>query len=71
MKKCKKKDYHHRLPQSKGGTDTFPHNNLVEVSVTRHRHWHAIFANRDLESIVRELNNVWIDPRFKLKIEQR
>lgn len=71
MKKCKKTNEHHRLPTSRGGTDTFPHNNMVTVSVTRHAHWHALFSNRDLESIVKELNNVWIDSRYKLKIEQR
>jgi hypothetical protein len=64
-------DYHHRLPQSKGGTDYYPEGNLVRVNKVKHAHWHALFANRDLEDIVDELNNLWIDPRFKLTIEQR
>lgn len=68
MKKKLKYDYHHRLPISRGGTDTFPENNLVKVSKNRHAHWHALFANRSVESIVDELNKVWIRPDYKLTI---
>lgn len=64
-------DMHHRLPQSKGGTDYHPLGNLVRVNKVRHAHWHALFADRDLRSIVEELNSVWIDPRYKLEIKQR
>lgn len=67
-KKGKRYDYHHRLPQSQGGTDTYPEDNLIRVSKVRHAHWHALFANRSLESIVAEMNSVWIDPRFQLYI---
>lgn len=69
MKKKKKVDYHHRLSQALGGTDEFPCGNLVRVSKSRHAHWHALFSgNRSLESIVDELNKVWIDTRYKLVI---
>jgi hypothetical protein len=70
-KKCRRFDYHHRLPQSRGGTDTYPAGNLVRVNKVKHAYWHALFANRELEDIVEELNRVWIDPRMKLTIEQR
>ncbi len=69
-KKKNRFDYHHRLPQSQGGTDTYPHNNVVRVSKIRHAHWHALWANRDVESIVREMNLLWIDPRYKLTITE-
>jgi len=71
MKKKKKFDYHHRLPQSRGGTDSYPEGNLVRVSKQRHAHWHALFANRDVESIIAELNSVWLPPNVKLTFEQR
>jgi len=72
MKKGQRYDYHHRLPQRQGGTDTFPEGNLVRVKQERHRHWSALFSgDRTLESIVDEINGVWIDPRYILKIQKR
>lgn len=70
-KKKNRFDYHHRLPQSRGGTDYYPLGNLVKVNKVRHAHWHALFANRSVESIVEELNSVWLDPRIKLEIQCR
>lgn len=70
-KKGQRYDHHHRLPRSRGGTDEYPKGNLVRVSKVRHAHWHALFANRSLESIVAELNKVWIDPQMKLVITHK
>lgn len=72
MKKKSKRDEHHRLSQALGGTDEYPEGNIVTVSKVRHRHWHALFdGNRTLESIVYELNEVWIRPDKKLIICSR
>lgn len=72
MKTKMKTDLHHRLPRLQNGTDTFPENNLVVVPKKRHAHWHALFSgNRTLESIVQELNNVWIDPRYEIFIKEK
>lgn len=71
MKKKAKTDYHHRLPRSRGGTDFFPEGNLVRVNKVRHANWHRLWADRSLEEIVDEMNELWIDPRYKLVIERR
>lgn len=71
-KRGKRYDYHHRLSQRLGGTDEFPAGNLIGVSKVRHQHWHALFGgHRTLDSIVDELNSVWIDPRFELVLKLR
>jgi len=72
MKKRNKKDNHHRLSKALGGSDTFPKFNLVEVPKHKHEAWHTLFAgHRSLESIVQELNLVWIRPDKKLIIVDR
>lgn len=70
-KKKDRYDFHHRLPVSRNGTDTFPTGNLKRVNKVRHAHFHALFTNRSVESIVDELNEVWLDPRVKLVITIR
>ena len=70
MKTKYKYDIHHRLPRQQGGTNYFPSNNLKRVVKKRHAHWHSLFGGcRSLESIVKELNTVWIDPRYELVIQ--
>lgn len=72
MKKRHRYDYHHRLPQAQGGTDNYPEGNLVRVNAIRHAHWSALFkGDTPLDSIVEELNNVWIDPRYELILKRK
>ena len=60
---------HHRLPQSKGGTD-LP-TNISMVPESQHCAWHTLFGNKSVEEIVELLNDVWIDPYYKLTVERR
>lgn len=62
---------HHRLGKSNGGTDTFPENNVILVPRRKHQRFHTMFGSMTVEQIVAELNEVWIDPRVKLVIEER
>jgi len=71
MKKKAKFDNHHRLPRSRGGTDFYPKDNLIRVNKYRHANWHRLWADMSLEEIVEEMNRLWIDPRYELKIERK
>jgi len=66
-----KKDFtrHHRLPQSKGGTD-LP-TNISMVPRKKHEAWHTLFENKSVEEIVELLNDIWIDPYYKITYERR
>ena len=69
MKRCRYKfstDFHHRVAQKNGGTDTFPVGNLVRVSKRQHMHYHALFGTKTPEEVALYLNRKWIDPRFLL-----
>ncbi len=58
---------HHKRSRSQGGNNDL--NNISHVSEVRHRAWHTLFSgDRSIESIVEELNRVWIDGRYKLVI---
>jgi hypothetical protein len=67
----REKTIHHRLPISRGGSDTFPRGNTIEVCRSKHQAWHTLFDSWPLERVVVELNNVYIDPRFRLVIQRR
>lgn len=72
MKQKYKKTNHHRLPRACGGTDDYPVGNVILVSKRRHEAYHQLFSGeRCLESIVNELNNVWIRPDKMLIIVDR
>jgi len=66
-----KKDFtrHHRLPQSKGGTDLPTNISMVLFFSSRRRH--TIFENKSVEQIVELLNDVWVDPYYKITFERR
>ena len=66
-----KKDYtrHHRLPQSKGGTD-LP-TNISMVPRKQHEAWHTLFENKSAEQIIELINDVWIDPYYTLTLTRR
>jgi len=60
---------HHRKPKSLGGSDDT--RNVSIVSQKRHEAWHTLFQNKTIHEIVRELNSVWIDPDWKIRVEAK
>ena len=67
------KNRHHRQCESNGGYDYIykGENNIVNVDAKRHAMWHQMFSNMFPEEIVREINKLWLDPRYELKLERR
>jgi hypothetical protein len=57
---------HHRKCKSNGGT--YAKRNISKVKPTEHQAFHILFKNLDTYGIVKLLNEVWIDPDFKLII---
>lgn len=57
---------HHRLPRSRGGTDTYPENNVILVQQNMHRAWHLLVGNMEAPEIADMLNDNWIDPSYYL-----
>jgi len=62
-------DEHHRVPRSKGGTDT--PSNVILVRVTKHRAYHTLFENKGPHEVAQELNKTWIDPRYELVVVRK
>jgi len=72
MAKRKKKlhhDWHHRKPRSLGGKDI--DENMSHVSVSKHRAWHTLFKNFTAEQVAKVINDIWLDPDFKLIVQRR
>lgn len=65
----KKLTRHHRKCKSNGGTD-LP-TNISMVPESHHRAWHILFGNKGVEQIVELLNDVWVDPYYKVTYERR
>ena len=59
---------HHRRCKSNGGRNQ--PENLVYVDQLKHRAWHILFGNMKIDQIAYVLNNTWIDPRFKLIVQE-
>ena len=57
---------HHRLPRSRGGTDSFPPGNVVNIEQTIHRAWHRIVGNMTADEVAAMLTDHFIDPRYYL-----
>ena len=57
---------HHRLPRSRGGTDTFPPGNIVTIEREVHRAWHKVVGNMTAEEVAAMLTDHLIDPRYYL-----
>lgn len=55
---------HHRKPRSLGGGNE--EYNISIVTCTQHDAWHALFGNFTPETIVRIINERWIDPDYKV-----
>ena len=57
---------HHRLPRSRGGTDTFPPRNVVNIEQDIHRAWHRVVTNMTAQEVAKMLSDHLIDPRYYL-----
>lgn len=57
-------NWHHRKPRSLGGKTN--KKNCVRVNKKRHYFWHCLFGNMSGEEIMADINNFWLDPRFKV-----
>ena len=55
---------HHRCPKSKGGKNN--PENLSMIPEKQHRGWHTLFHNYTPDVIARIINNVYLDPNYKL-----
>ena len=55
---------HHRKPRSIGGTDE-PRNVSV-IQTRKHELWHALFQNLDAEEIFFQINELFLDPDYKI-----
>ena len=63
-----KRNKHHRRCKSNGGDNS--RNNLVWVNASKHAAWHKLFQNMTPHEIIEEINQKWLDPRYKLKLEK-
>lgn len=61
-KKKYQKDVHHRIPKSRGGTDSPINTSWVRKS--HHRAYHEIFGTSHPRQIAQYLTEKWIDPNF-------
>lgn len=59
---------HHRRPQSIGG-DSRPAN-LSEVRIDHHKAWHTLFGNMTAQEIMSEINDKWLDYRYKMTVHK-
>jgi hypothetical protein len=55
---------HHRLPKSRNGANDPP--NVVKVPQSKHEAWHILFSNMTAQEVLEQMNDWWIDPRYKL-----
>ena len=62
---------HHRMPQSHGGTDTYPKDNVSMLRNDRHQAWHNLFSNFSAERICWLINNYYLDPRYEFQLVRR
>lgn len=63
---------HHRRPQSLGGTAGRYHDQkfIVWVDERKHEAWHRLFGNMTPEEVFDEINNRWLDPRYRIGLER-
>ena len=60
---------HHRKCKSHGGSNCA--RNISIVPFHKHRAYHLLFQNMHVRDIAEYLNQVWIDPDFKLIVVRR
>lgn len=56
---------HHRNPTSRGGSDS--KQNISKVSPIAHKAWHVLFGNSLPSQICKIINDVWLDPNYKIE----
>ena len=57
-------DRHHRLPRSRGGSNSLANIALVEQRL--HRCWHLLVGNMTAQEVAKMFSDTWIDPEFYL-----
>jgi len=57
-------DRHHRLPRSRGGSNSLANIALVEQRL--HRCWHMLVGNMTAQEAAKMFSDTWIDPDFYL-----
>lgn len=62
---------HHRLPQSLGGTDSYPKDNVARLRNDRHQAWHNLFSNFEAPRICELINRYYLDPRYEFILVRR
>lgn len=60
---------HHRRPRSKGGDDS--PENVIVVNYDKHKAWHLLFGTLHPEMIVTLINEIWLDPAYKVVLKER
>jgi hypothetical protein len=60
---------HHRRPRSRGGTND--QSNISLVTDTQHRAWHTLFGNLEPEQVVERINNIWLDPSYRISLTKQ
>lgn len=59
---------HHKKPRSLGGSDN--QKNISIVPQKQHEAWHILFSNLPGDEVIKQINENWIDPHFKVVSEQ-
>jgi hypothetical protein len=62
------KDFHHRLPRCKGGTND--PENIREVDKSKHQSFHHLFYEGSPQKVA-NIANKWIDPNYMLIVVRR
>ena len=58
---------HHRCPRSQGGTKRWPtKDNCVKIDEKLHYFWHCVVGNKTGDQIMVLMNNLLLDPRYKV-----
>jgi hypothetical protein len=55
-------DKHHRLPRTRGGSNSAANISIVERKL--HVAWHQLVGNMNAQEVARMLSDTWIDPEF-------
>lgn len=57
---------HHRKPKSHNGSDD--ESNISIVPEKKHQYFHGLFGTDSVHQIAKKLNEIWIDPAYKLLV---
>jgi hypothetical protein len=59
---------HHRKPSSLGGGNES--RNITRVNRKQHMAWHRLFQNWTPEDIAEVINDMWLDPNYKMEVRR-